>query len=179
MPIIEWEALIVRSTKEAGTSTDKISQISVSLLEEYCKDDHIQTMKTISDNHCPKDMTNAQKYRMALLMPHKLVETKKFSLKRNFEKERKEREAAEKACIDALAQMEGFNRSEPTSEASEMTTKSKKKGKKKVQWETGESATQCTGTTWTDIDSQKATNKLMKIWNQERATNYIKARVYG
>lgn len=44
------------------------------------------------------------------------VETKKFSLKRNFEKERKEREAAEKACIDALAQMEGFNRSEPTSE---------------------------------------------------------------
>lgn len=36
-----------------------------------------------------------------------------------------------------------------------MTTKSKKKGKKKVQWETGESATQCTGTTWTDIDSQK------------------------
>uniref|UniRef100_K1Q637 Uncharacterized protein n=1 Tax=Magallana gigas TaxID=29159 RepID=K1Q637_MAGGI len=68
------------------------------------------------------------------------LETKKFSLKRNFEKERKEREAAEKACIDALAQMEGFNRSEPTSEA---------------------------------------TNKLMKIWNQERATNYIKARVYG
>lgn len=59
MPIIEWEALIVRSTKEAGTSTDKISQIAVSLLEEYCKDDHIQTMKTISDNHCPKDMTNA------------------------------------------------------------------------------------------------------------------------
>lgn len=72
MPIIEWEALIVRSTKEAGTSTDKISQIAVSLLEEYCKDDHIQTMKTISDNHCPKDMTNAQKYRMALLMLHKL-----------------------------------------------------------------------------------------------------------
>lgn len=70
--IIEWEALIVRSTKEAGTSTDKISQIAVSLLEEYCKDDHIQTMKTISDNHCPKDMTNAQKYRMALLMLHKL-----------------------------------------------------------------------------------------------------------
>lgn len=78
-------------------------------------------------------MTNAQKYRMALLMLHKLVETIKFSLKRNFEKERKEREAAEKACIDALAQMEGFNRSEPTSEASERTTKSKKKGKKKVQ----------------------------------------------
>lgn len=75
--------------------------------------------------------------------------------------------------------MEGFNRPEPTSEASERTTKSKKKGKMKVQWETGESATQCTGTTWTDIDSQKATNKLMKIWNQERATNYIKARVYG
>lgn len=72
MPIIEWEALIVRSTKEAGTSTDKISQIAVSLLEEYCKDDHIQTMKTISDNHCPKDMTNAQKYRKALLMLHKL-----------------------------------------------------------------------------------------------------------
>lgn len=44
------------------------------------------------------------------------VETKKFSLKRNFEKEHKERESAEKACIDALAQMEGFNRSEPTSE---------------------------------------------------------------
>lgn len=58
------------------------------------------------------------------------VETKKFSLKRNFEKERKEREAAEKACLDALAQMEGFNRSEPTSEASEMTTKSKKKREK-------------------------------------------------
>lgn len=72
MPIIEWEALIVRSTKEAGTSTDRKSQIAVSLLEEYCKDDHIQTMKTISDNHCPKDMTNAQKYRMALLMLHKL-----------------------------------------------------------------------------------------------------------
>lgn len=72
MPIIEWEALIVRSKKEAGTSTDKISQIAVSLLEEYCKDDHIQTMKTISDNHCPKDMTNAQKYRKALLMLHKL-----------------------------------------------------------------------------------------------------------
>lgn len=62
----------VRSTKEAGTSTVKISQIAVSLLEEYCKDDHIQTMKTISDNHCPKDMTNAQKYRMALLMLYKL-----------------------------------------------------------------------------------------------------------
>lgn len=62
----------VRSTKEAGTSTDKISQIAVSLLEEYYKDEHIETMKTISDNHRPKDMTNAQKYRMALLMLHKL-----------------------------------------------------------------------------------------------------------
>lgn len=65
-------AFIVRSTKEAGTSTDKISQIAVSLLEEYYKDEHIETMKTISDNHRPKDMTNAQKYRMALLMLHKL-----------------------------------------------------------------------------------------------------------
>ncbi|XP_062587621.1 uncharacterized protein LOC134249268 [Saccostrea cucullata] len=111
----EWEALIFKATKEAATSTDTISQIAVTLLEEYCEDDHIQTLKTISDNHCPKDMTNPQKFRMALLMLHKLVETKKFILKRNFEKERMEREAAEKACVEAIARMEGFNKSEPTS----------------------------------------------------------------
>lgn len=46
MSIIKCEALMFTSTKETGTSTDKISQIAVSLLEEYCKDDHIQTLKT-------------------------------------------------------------------------------------------------------------------------------------
>lgn len=73
-----------KSTKEAGAQTDKISQIAVSLLEEYCKDDHIQTLKAISDNHCPKDMTNAQKYRMTLIMLHKLVETKKNQFEKKF-----------------------------------------------------------------------------------------------
>ncbi|XP_062595089.1 uncharacterized protein LOC134256463 [Saccostrea cucullata] len=72
MTRIEWEALIFKATKEAATSTDTVSQIAVTLLEEYCEDDHIQTLKTISDNHCPKDMTNPQKFRMALLMLHNL-----------------------------------------------------------------------------------------------------------
>ncbi|XP_062621668.1 uncharacterized protein LOC134283234 [Saccostrea cucullata] len=90
-----------------------------------------------------------------------------------------EREASEKACAEAIARMEGFSKSEPTPEASEIRSPSKKKGKKKVQWETGESTAHCKEKTWTDIDSQKANNKLMKIWDQETATNCIKARVYG
>ena len=145
MPITEWEALVFKAKEEAAiTSTYMISQVAITLLEEYCEEDHIQTLKTISDNHCPKEMTNPQKFRMSLLMLHKLgnalfyilgrnnsiismhksrsnyfiithfsVETKKFILKRNFEKEQLEREAAEKACVEALAQMERFNKADP------------------------------------------------------------------
>ena len=148
IPITEWEALVFKAKEEAAiTSTGMISQVAITLLEEYCEVDHIQTLKTISDNHCPKEMTIPvipQKFRMSLLMLHKLgnalfyilgrnnsifsmhksrsnyfiithfsVETKKFILKRNFEKEHLEREAAEKGCVEAMAQMESFNKADP------------------------------------------------------------------
>lgn len=51
------------------------------------------------------------------LYTHFSVGTKKFILKRNFEKEHLEREAAEKACEEAknMAQMESFNKAVPIS----------------------------------------------------------------
>lgn len=144
MPITEWEALVFKAKEEAAiTSTDMISQVAIALLEEYFEEDHIQTLKTISDNHCPKELTNQRKFKMSLLMLQKLgnalfyilgrnnsifsmhkssnyfiithfsVETKKFILKRHFEKEQLEREAAEKACVEAIAQMESFNKADP------------------------------------------------------------------
>ena len=148
MLITEWEALVFKAKEEAAiTPTDIISQAAITLLEKYCEEDHIQTLKTLSDNHCPKEMTIPQKFRMSLLMLHKLgnalfyilgrnnsifsmhksrsnnfiithfsVETKKFLLKRNFEKEQLEREAAEKACVEAIAQMESFNKADPISD---------------------------------------------------------------
>lgn len=72
IPRTEWEALIFQVKKEAATSTDTISQIDVTLLEEHCEADHIQTLKTISESHCPREMTNSQKFRMSILILHKL-----------------------------------------------------------------------------------------------------------
>lgn len=72
MPKPEWKALLSQARKEAATSTDRKSQTAVTLLEENCEDDHIQTLKTISDSHCPGDMTNPEKFRMSILILHKL-----------------------------------------------------------------------------------------------------------
>lgn len=84
MPITEWEALVFKAKEEAAiTSTDMISQVAIALLEEYFEEDHIQTLKTISDNHCPKELTNPRKFKMSLLMLHKLGNALFYILGRN------------------------------------------------------------------------------------------------